>query len=394
MYKNSNLIMKRIFSIWLFVAFPYLLMAAEVRLKPYEEYIKKYAPLAMEQQIKYGIPSSITLAQGLLESNAGNSTLAQNTNNHFGIKCHRGWTGRTYSHFDDGKMSCFRKYDKVSESYQDHSLFIVTGSRYDALFELNVKNYKGWAKGLKAAGYATDKQYAKKLINIIQLYDLHEYDVYACNHPRKVKKMAKDWSDEDELMYAKLDNNTKSSKKAKTAATPKNKSEKKAANKQVKKENQRRESLARTAKDYNYLSEMSKEKQPSRNQYNERTDNLPQTINAVQKHTILYKGSVPYIIAQYGDSYSNLADEFGLSPQRLSKINEYPSNYRFRIGDIVFLSKKMDIWEGENEFHVVRSGESMHDIAQLYGLKVMALYELNGMKISDSISVGQKLKLR
>jgi flagellum-specific peptidoglycan hydrolase FlgJ len=123
--------MSRFTFLTLFVlSFFCLPLQAQERLKPYEDYIRKYTPLAMTQQVVYGIPASITLAQGLLESGAGNSTLAKNSNNHFGIKCHNDWKGKTYSHFDDGEMSCFRKYSKVEESYKDHSIFLSERERY------------------------------------------------------------------------------------------------------------------------------------------------------------------------------------------------------------------------------------------------------------------------
>ena len=124
---------------------------------------------------RWKIPASITLAQGLFESGAGQSELARKGNNHFGIKCN-GWTGRTVYHDDDQRNECFRAYNSVFESYEDHSRFLVNGQRYRSLFDLKTTDYKGWARGLKAAGYATNPQYADKLIEIIQLYKLYEYD--------------------------------------------------------------------------------------------------------------------------------------------------------------------------------------------------------------------------
>lgn len=141
----------------------------------YQTYIYQYRDLAIEQMLKYNIPASITLAQGLLESGAGNSELAQKGNNHFGIKCH-GWTGRTTYHDDDAKQECFRAYDNVFESYEDHSMLLSRQPRYRELFSLDLKDYAGWARGLKKCGYATSPTYARKLIDIIELYKLYEYD--------------------------------------------------------------------------------------------------------------------------------------------------------------------------------------------------------------------------
>ncbi|MEN8804874.1 MAG: glucosaminidase domain-containing protein [Wenyingzhuangia sp.] len=139
-------------------------------------YIKKFAPLAMEEMRKFKIPASITIAQGILESGSGKSNLANKSNNHFGIKCHAGWQGERVYHDDDAKGECFRKYEYVATSYQDHSLFLSTRNRYASLFDLKEDDYEAWAKGLKKAGYATDPKYPKKLISYIEKYKLYTYD--------------------------------------------------------------------------------------------------------------------------------------------------------------------------------------------------------------------------
>ena len=143
--------------------------------KSYQDYFDLYDDVAVEQMQKYGIPASITLAQGVLESGAGKSDLARKGNNHFGIKCN-GWTGRKTYHDDDELQECFRAYDNAYQSYVDHSVFLKSSPRYSRLFELKQTDYKGWAKGLKACGYATSPTYAQKLINIIELYQLYKYD--------------------------------------------------------------------------------------------------------------------------------------------------------------------------------------------------------------------------
>ncbi len=143
-----------------------------------EEYIEKYKNDAITEMLTYKIPASITLAQGMFESRLGNSPLAKEANNHFGIKCHSSWTGETYIQDDDSKNECFRKYSTALESYSDHSRFIKNGSRYHFLFELKTTDYKGWAKGLKQAGYATDPNYSQRLISLIERYELYKYDKY------------------------------------------------------------------------------------------------------------------------------------------------------------------------------------------------------------------------
>ena len=151
-------------------------LQAQTRNKQYEEYIKKYRDIAVEEMKKYHIPASITLAQGLLESGAGQSTLARKSNNHFGIKCGSDWRGKTVRHDDDERNECFRAYKHPKQSYEDHSKFLVSRPRYASLFKLKITDYKGWARGLKKAGYATNPRYAEQLIGIIELYDLDKYD--------------------------------------------------------------------------------------------------------------------------------------------------------------------------------------------------------------------------
>ena len=141
-----------------------------------EEYIVTYKESAMDKMEVYGIPASITLAQGILESGSGNSELARKANNHFGIKCHKDWTGKTFKMDDDAKNECFRKYKSPDESYRDHSLFLTTRDRYADLFKLKVSDYKGWARGLKKAGYATNPKYPQLLIRIIEENMLYEFD--------------------------------------------------------------------------------------------------------------------------------------------------------------------------------------------------------------------------
>mgnify|MGYP002152314528 CR=1 FL=1 len=140
-----------------------------------ESYIYQFADIARQEMRMYGIPASITLAQGILESGNGQGNLTSRSNNHFGIKCN-GWQGAKVYHDDDKAQECFRKYTRAEYSYRDHSLFLATRNRYAFLFNYNVTDYKSWAKGLKKAGYATDPRYPDKLIGLIERYKLYEYD--------------------------------------------------------------------------------------------------------------------------------------------------------------------------------------------------------------------------
>lgn len=153
-----------------------------------EDYIDTFSEIAKAEMVAYGIPASITLAQGILESGFGQSELVHKTNNHFGIKCHRGWDGSVAYHDDDARGECFRKYNHPMYSFRDHSIFLSSRSRYSSLFDLRRDNYKGWAKGLKAAGYATDPRYPQKLISFIERYDLNRFDREVLRQGMSVKR--------------------------------------------------------------------------------------------------------------------------------------------------------------------------------------------------------------
>ncbi|MDR1168753.1 MAG: glucosaminidase domain-containing protein, partial [Heliobacteriaceae bacterium] len=149
---------------------------AQKRIQSYLDYIDKYSDLAIYHMNSYKIPASIILSQGILETNAGKSSLVKDANNHFGIKCHSSWTGKRVYKADDGPNDCFRSYKKAEDSYEDHSRFLTMGRRYADLFTLDIKDYRAWAHGLQKKGYATDVAYANKLIKIIELYELYKLD--------------------------------------------------------------------------------------------------------------------------------------------------------------------------------------------------------------------------
>lgn len=170
------------------------------------QYIDDFKETAKFNMKEYGVPASITLAQGILESGVGTGSLSQQANNHFGIKCHKEWNGPSVLHHDDAADECFRKYQDPAESYRDHSLFLTSRSRYDFLFDLPSGDYKAWAKGLKKAGYATDPKYPDKLISLIDRYDLHQYDEEVMgSKPKDNEKYSGPKSDKNEYVVTKGD---------------------------------------------------------------------------------------------------------------------------------------------------------------------------------------------
>jgi len=194
--------------------FTYLLFALSFQLVAEkftpQDYIKKYKDDAISEMERAGVPASITLAQGMLESGYGNSELARKANNHFGIKCHSDWSGPVFRVDDDKKDECFRKYESVWYSYRDHSNFLKGKQRYASLFELKITDYKGWAKGLRKAGYATNKKYARLLIDLIERYDLNQFveknkkkhKKYIEKSAAKIKVIETGKSDDFELNYS------------------------------------------------------------------------------------------------------------------------------------------------------------------------------------------------
>ena len=193
-----------------FILLTYIALSAGQPSQAVLDYIDQYKAIAVAEMVEYKIPASITMAQGILESGAGQSELAKKSNNHFGIKCHTDWKGEKVYYDDDAKDECFRKYDHVEDSYRDHSEFLSSKTRYAELFKLDADDYKGWAKGLKAAGYATNPKYADLLINLIEEYDLHALDKMSLAEAKKHhKKIEKEDPKEKEEPVVKNDEKTK-----------------------------------------------------------------------------------------------------------------------------------------------------------------------------------------
>lgn len=272
----------------------------------YTSYIAKYHRLAQQHMHKYNIPASITLAQALLESGAGRSTLATKANNHFGIKATGNWTGPYICRDDDRPNERFRKYKDPKESYEDHSRFLLK-PRYASLFTYSTTDYKNWAKGLKRAGYATNAHYAQHLIQLIESYRLYEYDT-----PQRHKK-----------------------------------------------------------------------KKP--------TDNL--SLADLPQMGIC--NNCRYVIARAGDSYASLALQFNLWEKQLRKYNEAPAHMELQGGEIVYIQKKKRhvAHSYRGKYHVVSAGQSLHHIAQLYGVRLKTLIKANHLPQGYQLKIGDKIKL-
>jgi LysM repeat protein len=274
------------------------------------EYIDKYKEDAIQEMHHSGVPASITLAQGILESGDGNSPLALYANNHFGIKCHTTWKGETFIMDDDEKNECFRKYNSAYESFKDHSEFLTSRSRYAALFELNITDYKGWARGLKEAGYATNPKYADLLIALIEKHELNQYDNYA--------------------------------------------------------------------------------KVPSKQLAKNKTSSI--LAESQSKRVVKLRNNVKYTFVNPSDDVASIARDFNLNTWQVYKYNDLNKTDKLTDGEIIYLQPKRN--KAAEEFHTVKSGETMRTIAQLHGVKLKKLYKKNNMFVGTHPQVGQKLSLR
>jgi len=297
-----------------------------------ENYINTYKDLAVSEMKRTGVPASITLAQGMIESDFGRSSLAREANNHFGIKCHNDWNGPTIRHHDDRRNECFRKYRKPEESYYDHSDFLRSGTRYSFLFSIDPTDYRAWAKGLKKAGYATNPDYANMLI-------------------RKIE--------ENNLWNLDRGYNTSSHSKDKTVKV----------NEQAK------------VNDSDII---------------QKAVTFPNSISSVQARVprIMENNRVQYIIVKDGDTREKLENEFQLLKWELPKYNELSSDFPIVVGQILYIQPKRERAEPGKESHSAVEGDTMYSISQKYGIKLKSLYLLNRMELGTEPDPGMKIWLR
>lgn len=313
-----------------------------------EEYIQNFAKYAVEEMELYKIPASIKLAQGILETGGGQSRLAREGKNHFGIKCKENWTGKTMKHNDDAPNECFRVYDNPRESYRDHSLFLAHRKYYTGLFKLDMKDYKAWAHGLKKAGYATNPRYAYILINQIERYRLHEFDNLKPNE-----------------VYGKLEElfpGYQAPQKAIAKTEKPKKEEIKPAEKPI-------------------IVQKTKEEKPKLT-----TKQILDGLK-IQSHP---NGGLKYVVLTGDIDLSSVARKFNLNESKLMSYNELRTQ-NLKKNQIIFLEYKKSA--GNQEFYTAKKGDKMYDIAQKFGIKLRKLYTKNRMEMGKEPKEGQKIYL-
>lgn len=301
------------------------------------DYIDQYKEIAIREMIDYKIPASITLAQGILESGAGQSELARESNNHFGIKCHTDWNGDKVYYDDDEKNECFRKYDHVEDSYRDHSEFLSTKPRYAFLFDLDMDDYKGWAKGLKEAGYATNPKYADILITTIEDYELYKYDKMTLAEAKKADK--------------------KEIKKPDTKTTTADKSSTKAKEKEKKEKNKK--------EDFSW------------NGYSDE---------------VFYFNRVPAVKVKDGETPEQLAEKHHVKLSLLRDYNDIEDGSGLTPGTNCYLQPKRK--KGDTKYHEVKTGETIWSISRDEGVRMSQLYKYNHLEPGQEPAAGEKIYLR
>ncbi len=328
----KNLSIKYIFYLALYMLAPVRMKAQHLPNEDIVYYITQYADIAINEMVRTGVPASIKIAQGILETQAGKSKLVAESNNHFGIKCKSNWDGPKVYHDDDAQGECFRKYKDAISSYKDHSDFLKLQPRYTSLFELDVDDYKGWAWGLKKAGYATNPIYAETLIKFIEDYQLNILNDYA--------------EDEEQEKYDLSEYIGEITKNGLTPSTVITKSSSSFSNKKI---------------------------------------SYPEDVFKINNVKVIY--------ATEGTSLLAVAKKYKIALPKLLSYNELPkSNSVLKKSELVFLQPKKSV--GNKSIHRVKRNESLRDISQHEGIKLASLLQYNQLKANSKLKVGQKLNLK
>ena len=320
----------------LFFLFPFVSRADK---SPQHAYIEKYSRTAVAEMYRSGVPASITLAQGMLESSNGQSELAVKGNNHFGIKCHD-WNGARMYYDDDRKGECFRKYRSAEDSYRDHSDFLRFRDRYKFLFDLETTDYKGWAYGLKRAGYATDPAYPRKLIKIIEDYGLDRYDTMDRSYATSGKDRAS------------------RRVRGRRGAS----------------------SIPESPSVLEQAQVVGREKAGS--------FSMPLSRQLYSMNGVLF------VYSNEGETYGSIAKANGLFLREILSFNDLPEDRELLPGTTVYLQRKKSQAARDIRMHVAEDGDSLREISQRYGVRLKSVLKMNGMTEDTVLKEGDVVKLR
>ena len=315
-------------------------LGAQVR-QTREEYISRYMPIAIAHMERYGIPASITMAQGILESDCGNSLLSMKSNNHFGIKCKRNWTGDKVYHDDDAKGECFRSTPRSRASYRDHAEFLDSQPATTRCSPTPPTIIKRAGRGVfKAAGYATAPDYAQRLIRIIE-----ENQLFLLDRPDGAR------------LYAS------------------------------------RYGLKRDPEEW--FSSQSSVEELARTEGAVDPDNYRVTINAHQGYNVYVTNGVHYVLAKENDTFENIGRKFRLSPRNLRKFNDLKDKKAQPVpGEAVYIERKRKRWEGNSRHHICRQGETAYSVGQSYAIRTRSIEKLNKLRKDEELAAGREIRIK
>jgi LysM repeat protein len=352
----------------LMLAVSFLTLASYGQKNTRAEYIATWKETAQQSMRALGIPASITLAQACLESADGNSDLAVRGKNHFGIKCH-GWDGKKIYHDDDKKHECFRKYKKAEQSFEDHAAFLSERSRYAFLFELDTDDYKGWARGLKKAGYATNPKYPALLIKIIEDNNLAVIDAdVMAEGKRNRRKDRKEEKEQEEIVAEDV---------------PIKKISKEVIKEDIKEE----------IADEEPEAQLLEKPKPVKEEKPKKSVEFGETIEVnVGKILMVHPNNVKFVLASAGDTPASIAEELNLGTWQIEKYNDVDKNWQFVDEAVVFIQPKRN--KAKDPMHRVSDGETLWDISQQHAISLSKLMEYNRLTSRSSIQAGDQLFLR
>ena len=390
-------------------------------------YIEKYKEPAINKMYEYKIPASITIAQGIFESACGMSHLAKDGNNHFGIKCHKEWEGDTILIDDDELQECFRKYASVEESFNDHSLFLKTRPRYSTLFDLDVMDYAGWAKGLKAAGYATNPEYANRLIRLIETYHIARLDTiyqerlesgYFKNYPNvqppaTEKEPAKPAvqpapANDDSRITPTPSKPHKPNKPGKQhpnptpahkpapsqpqPSAPAPQPTPSATSTPAPKPTPAPSQPAATATDEASEVAVKEDKPTALTVFSALDGEYPAADYPFTDRKVYVNNRTLFVIAEKGDTYAKIARDVQDKEARLKKFNDVSGNAKLKVGQVVYIEKKNKA--GKEPYYKVVNSESLLYISQKCAVSLQKLCKYNNIPATEKLKKDRMLKLR
>lgn len=325
-------------------------------------YIDQYKELAILKMYQYKIPASITLAQGVFESACGTSRLARDGKNHFGIKCHKEWTGDTVRIDDDELQECFRKYERVEDSYNDHSQFLITRPRYAGLFQLDVMDYKAWARGLKAAGYATNPKYADRLIDLIERFNIAQWDTL-CQQRSESKWFTAEniaWAEAQVAAYQVTGYRLQVTENRGQVTGDSDQGTRVGI-----------DSREEISSNVGQQSSASKVFTAKANQY-------PKVKYPFTERDVFENNRVYFVIAAEGDTYASIAKDVQDSEKNIRRYNDIvDKNQEAVIGEVVYIGMKAKT--GKDKKHEVEAGETLRYIAQKHAVQLISIFKYNNL---------------